>query len=279
MTTPVQSRQTTSEHRTELLALILTATTQVTTAWKRLTDAQDLLLRRLERIQPGPGATARTRAAILDFNQQVGAFERAARALAERWAASDLPTAYRDGALRALRAIDRPLRTFTWNTTHQAAITAITATFYVDLIARISETVRRAQAFARTAQDQTRTITGIDTPQLLTDHPLGTVIYSNAARHPARDWARSALSWQAVVTTNTGAVNLARYDLGIEWMEVHDGRECGWTNHADTDRAHLTIRSVDDCAAYPLAHHGCIRQFIPRPDLTGRTDLESGLEL
>lgn len=279
MTTATRAPQTGREHREEILTLILATTTQLATAWTRLTDAQDLLLRRLEHIRPGRGATARTRAAILAFNQEVGEFDRLARALAERWAATDLPAAYRDGALRALRSLDWPLRLFTWNASHQAAITGITAAFYVDLIGRITEAVRRARAFARAAQDQARAHTGVDTLALLTDHPLGTVIYSDQSRHPVKDWARSAFAWQAVVTTNSGALNLARFDLGVEWMEVADGPECGWTNHADTDLAHRTIRSVDDCAAYPAAHHGCIRQFIPRPDLTGRPDLESGLEL
>jgi hypothetical protein len=274
MTTPTATREAGHEHRAELIALIAAATLDFTTTWRQLTRAQDLLLRRLEQIRPGRGATALTRAAVLDFNQQVGAFERAARALTERWAATDLPTAYRDGAWRALRSLDWPLRLFAWTPAHQAAITGITATYYADLISRVTEAVRRAHAFARAAQDQARAHTGVDTPTLLADHPLGSVVYSNQARHPVRDWARSALSWQAVTTTNSGAINLARLDLDVQWMQVTDGPGCGWTQHGDIDHAAGTIRSVDECSLYPSAHHGCIRAFIPRPDLNGLPDLE-----
>jgi hypothetical protein len=279
MTTPLQ--QQTGE-RTELTTLITAATLDLVRQWQRLVTAQDTLLRSLERLRPGIGATTRINAHISAFHQEVGVFSRMEQALAERWAAQDLPTAYRDGALRALRRADADITRFRWTTDHQAAITALTASFYTDLVGRIQEAVRRAQAFARAAQDATRDVTlgrnpaGIDSTRLAADHPLSTVIYRDSSRHPVKDWARSALTYQGAVTVNTGAINTARLDLEAEWMEVRDGDECGWVSHEDTDHADGTIRSVDDCAAYPVAHHGCRREFFPRPDLTGRSGLVSG---
>lgn len=279
MTTQVQQH---TDDRSELTALITAVTVELVRQWQRLTTAQDTLLRALERLRPGLGSTTRINAYITVFNQQVGEFFRLTSALAERWAAQDLPTAYRDGALRALRQADADLTLFRWTTDHQAAITALTATFYTDLIGRIQEAVRRAQAFARAAQDATREVTlgrahsGIDAARLAADHPLSTIIYRNSARHPVRDWARSALTYQGATTANTGAINTARLDLDCQWMQVRDGSECGWTSHEDTDHADGTIRSIDDCAAYPTAHHGCVRELIPRPDLTSRHGLVSG---
>jgi hypothetical protein len=267
------------EHRAELLALITAATTQLTTAWSHLATAQAALLVRLGRIrvsQHNTGSIAAARLAINDFNRAVGDFERAARAVAERWTATDLPAAYRDGALRALRSLDRPLALFTWSTHHQAAVTALSAQYYADLTTRITEVVRRAQAFARAAKAQARTREGVQSAELLAAHPLDTVIYNGKARHPVRSWARAALAWQVVTAANAGAITLSHFDFAIEWMEIADGPECGFTTHDDLDRAHGTIRSIDDCALYPAAHPGCIRQLIPRPDLTGRTDLTSG---
>ncbi|MFE1452004.1 hypothetical protein [Streptomyces olivaceoviridis] len=279
MSTPTQQP---TDERTELTALITAATLDLTRQWQRLVTAQDTLLRTLERLRPGLGATTRINGHIAVFNQQVGEFSRLTLALVERWAAQDLPTAYRDGALRALRTANADITLFRWTADHQAAITALTATFYTDLVGRIQEAVRRAQAFARAAQDATREVTlgrnhaGIDSARLIADHPLSTVIYRDSSRHPVKDWARSALTYQGAVTANTGAVNTARLDLETEWMEVRDGDECGWVSHEDTDHADGTIRSVDDCATYPIAHHGCRREFFPRPDLTGRRDLVSG---
>ncbi|MFG3244210.1 hypothetical protein [Streptomyces sp. NPDC048157] len=279
MTTPVQQGHGSRE---ELLTLIALSVARLTRDWGRLITAQDQLLRTLERIRPGIGSTTRVRTAVSEFNRQVAQFERDARAFAERWAATDLPTAYRDGALQALRRANRDVTLFRWTVDHQAAITPITATFYVDLMRRVQEAVRRAQAFARTAQDAAREVTrgrnheGIDSARLATDHPLATVIYADQSRHPVESWACSALSWQGVVAANSGAINTARWELDAQWMQCVDGPECGFTNHADTDHADGTIRSIDDADTYPLAHHGCVRSWIPRPDLNNRTDIESG---
>lgn len=279
MTTPVQR---TVNGREELLLPIRTAITQLTTAWQHLATAQDTLLRTVERIRPGREATTRMRTAVQTFNAAVGDFDRAARALAERWAATDLPVIYRDGAIRALERARADTRLFTWSPDHQAAITGLTATFYVDLIQRIQEAVRRAQAYLRAVQTATRPVIaarqheGIDSPALIREHPLDVVIYANNTHHSVKDWARSAFMWQGVRAANAGALTTGRLDLNVTWFECVDGPECGFTSHPDTDHADGTVRSADDAAAYPLAHFGCIREWVPRPDLTGRPNLVSG---
>ena len=275
MTTPVRDPRT-RDDRQELTALITAAVAQLTRTWAILHTSQTTLLQQLERIESGRVVGRRIREALAQFNAAVGEYDRAARGFTERSAAQDLPIAYRDGALRALRAAEQDEALFTWTTNHQAAITALTAPFWADLIRRITEAVRRAQAFARAAQDAVRATSSIDAAALAAEHPLDTVVYANQARHPVHSWANSALSWQGVVVANHGAINTTRLELGAEWMEVRDGPECGWVNHPDTDHADGTIRSLDECATYPSAHHGCIREFYPRPDLTGRTDISSG---
>lgn len=278
MTTPAS----TAEDRAELLAMIAAAVTELVRQWQRLITAQDILLAALERIQRGYGATARIRPLVTDFNEQVGQFDRLTRAVAERWAGQDLPIAYRDGALRALEKAGADVRLFQWTSDHQAALTGLTATFYVDLVQRITETVRRAQAFARAAQDAARDVTlgrnhdKIDAARLAADNPLTTIVYANQARHPVQSWATSALTWQGVVTAAHGAINTGRLELDASWFQCVDGPECGFVSHPDTDHADGTIRSADDAAAYPAAHHGCIREWIPRPDLNGQTGLVSG---
>jgi len=278
MTTPT----TTRDDRQEITALVTAGVTELVRQWQRLTTAQDTLLRALERVNGGRGTTTRIRTLIKAFNEQVGEFDRLARALAERWAGQDLPIAYRDGAQRALRQAGTDIALFRWTTSHQAAVTVLTATFYTDLVARIQEAVRRAQAFSRAAQDAARTVTlgrnhaGMDSARLIADHPLSTIVYRDNSRHQVQDWATAALTYQGTVTANHGAINTGVYDLEAAWFECVDGSECGYTGHADTDHADGTIRSADDAAAYPLSHFGCIRQWIPRPDLNGRRGLVSG---
>jgi len=275
MTTPVRVRRR-PRHRPELAALTGTAATRLTAAWALLAAAQTRLLRRLAPIRPGPGVAARIRAALADFNAAVAEFDRTARGIVERWAAQDLPTAYRDGALRALAAIDRPAATFRWTRDHQATITATTAVFYTDLIGRITEAVRRAHAFARAATDAARTPQGANPTALREQWPLDTIVYANDARHPVRSWADAALRYQGIALANSGAINVSVWDLGCQWLQVVDGPDCGFRGHEDSDHADGTLRSAPDAAEWPTSHFGCIREWIPRPDLTDRPGLTSG---
>ncbi|MFI0929621.1 hypothetical protein ACH4TP_37720 [Streptomyces sp. NPDC021012] len=280
MTTAPAHQRPQTEDSTSTTILELAA------AWDTLHKAQLATIRALRqhRHLRTVTATRRVRTTLADFLQAVAVFDRTARAVAERWTMQDLPQIYRDGArtalARTLRATGIPFsRPFAWTDRHQAAITALAAQYYTDLIARIQQTVRRAQAFVRAARDQTRTPEGVQRQQLLADHGLDTVVYRDQTRHPASSWARAALGAQAVTTRNTAALTYGRHDLDALWFECIDGSECGFTQHGDLDKANGTIRSAEDAEAYPTAHFGCVRSWIPRPDLNNAPGLESGADL
>lgn len=281
MTTPVRRRGRTLRQR--LLGYITGAVDRVRAAWSILTIAQTRLLNALAGIRPGfsSGTGARLRAAIAAFNTSLGVFDRAARAFAERWASTDLPLIYREGAWTLLDNADRRQSTFTWTARHQAAVTGLSAQYYADLIARIQEALRRARAFLRAAQDASRDPSRgrFDIAALRREHPLDTVVYANNARHPVDAWARAAITWQAVTTANTAACRTALDELGVSYVEVSDGAACGWASHDDPDRAHRTLRTVQDALAHPSAHPACVREFLPRMDLIGRTNILSGADL
>ncbi|WP_051947313.1 hypothetical protein [Streptomyces scabiei] len=278
MTTPVRRGRSL---RSRLLAYISGAISRLRTAWNLLTTAQDRLLKALGMIRPSRNGIGRKfRQAMDAYNTALAAFAREAGAFTERWAATDLPLIYREGAWTLLDNANRRSDVFTWTARHQQAITSLSAQYYADLTARIREAVRRAQAFLRAARDASRNTSGrISLTQLRRDHPLGTVIYANNARHPVEAWARSALTWQAVTTANTAACHTALDDLGVSYVEVRDGDECGWRDHQDSDRANRTLRTIQDALAHPTSHAHCIREFLPRLDLVGRTDILSGAPL
>ncbi|MEV4975519.1 hypothetical protein [Streptomyces scopuliridis] len=274
MTTPVRGRRTL---RSRLLAFIADATGRLTTAWRILTTAQTRLLDALAAIRPGRSASARIRTAQLAFQRSIAEFNRMVGAFAERWAATDLPLAYREGSLAMLDRADRPHRMWSWTARHQASITSITAQYYADLMGRLTEAVRRAQTFLRAAVDAARarvdryTHGTFSRDELRREHSLDTVVYRNDARHPVDSWASAALSWQAVTTANAGAVATAYEQLGCTQVKVRDGADCGWATHKDPDRADGTIRNIDDALAHPTAHAHCVREFLPhfeRPALT-----------
>ncbi|MGS2592127.1 hypothetical protein [Streptomyces hebeiensis] len=274
MTTPVRGRRTL---RSRLLTFITDATRRLTAAWRILTTAQNRLLDTLAAIRPGRNAAARIRAAQTAFQRSIADFNRTVGAFAERWAATDLPLAYREGSLAMLDRADRPHRLWSWTTRHQASITSITAQYYADLMGRLQEAVRRAQAFLRAAMTASRnrvdryTYGAFNRAALRREHPLDTVIYANNARHPVDAWAGAALSWQAVTTANAGAVATAYEQLACTQVKVRDGADCGWTSHRDPDRADGTIRDIHDALTHPTAHAHCVREFLPhfaRPTLT-----------
>jgi hypothetical protein len=269
--------------RQRLIGYITDAVTRLRQAWSTLTIAQTRLLNAIAVIRPGrtSGGGTRLRAAVAAFNTSLAVFSRAATAFAERWAATDLPLIYREGAWTMLDSADRRQDTFTWTSGHRAAVTAASAQYYADLTARINEALRRARAFLRAVQDAARdTLSArIDTAGLLRDHPLGTVIYSGNARHPVDSWAQAAITWQAVTTANQAACRTALDELGVDFVEVSDGADCGWLSHDDPDRANRTLRTVQDALAHPAAHPNCQRQFLPRLDLAGRTTIRSGAPL
>ncbi|MGO1025554.1 hypothetical protein ACTOXX_33825 [Streptomyces rubiginosohelvolus] len=268
MTTPTRRRTL----RARLLDAIRGGVTRLTRSWRILTNAQDRLLTALALIRPGRGATTRIRTATLAFQQALAAFSRDTGAFIEGWAATDLPTLYRDGALDMLDRADRPHRSWSWTRRHQGTVTTLTAQFYADLMGRLQEAIRRGQAFLRAAQDAARArVTqfdagSFDPDALRQQHPLNTVIYVNDARHPVETWAGAALSWQAVTTANAGAVTTAYEQLGCTRVQVRDGNDCGWQSHDDADLADGTYRSIDDALAHPSAHPHCVREFLPHFD-------------
>ncbi|MFG2540673.1 hypothetical protein ACGFU4_36085 [Streptomyces sp. NPDC048511] len=274
MTTPTRRRTL----RARLLDFIRDATGRLTAAWRILTGAQNTLLDALARIRPGRTASAAIRAAQTAFQRSLADFDRAVGAFTERWAATDLPLAYREGAFGMLDRADRPRRSWSWTTRHQNAITTLSAQYYADLTGRLQEALRRARAFMRAAVDAARTrvsrfeVAQFDRRALRDAHPLDTVIYANDARHPVASWAESTLSWQAVTTANVGAVGTAYEQLGVTQVKVRDGAGCGWATHRDPDTADGTIRDIDDALAHPVAHARCVREFLPhfdRPNTLG----------
>lgn len=267
----------------ERQAVVAAAALKLAAAWSSLHLAQLALLRLLEtqQMERTVGSNLRLKTATQQFLNAVGAFDREARAVVERWSAQDIPLAYRDGALNALiRASFGTSRVsrFSWTAQHQGAVTALSAQVYADLINRIAEAVRRAQAFVRAAQDQARTTAGIDREQLLEEHPLDTVVYRNQARHPVTSWATGALGVQATAAANAAAINYGVWDLDAQWFQCTDGDECGFAGHQDSDHADGTIRSAEDASTWPVSHYGCIREWTPRPDLNNAPNLESGAQ-
>lgn len=83
---------------------------------------------------------------------------------------------------------------------------------------------------------------------------------------------RSSRSYLIALTETGNAYNLSAMEAyaqgGVDFVEVFDGQDCGWSNHADPDLAHGSIRSLSDAQKHPLSHPRCQRAFAAREDAT-----------
>ena len=65
---------------------------------------------------------------------------------------------------------------------------------------------------------------------------------------------------------NRAAIRAYEQSGLVDFVEVFDGPDCGWTSHNDPDLAHGSIRTTADAKAHPLAHPRCQRAFGARLD-------------
>jgi hypothetical protein len=78
--------------------------------------------------------------------------------------------------------------------------------------------------------------------------------------------AASSRSYLIALTETANAFNKASLNAYassglVDFVEVFDGLDCGWTKHDDSDKAHGSIRTLEDAADHPIAHPRCQRAF------------------
>ncbi|MER5302121.1 hypothetical protein ABT039_22060 [Streptomyces lasiicapitis] len=269
----------------EIRGLAERAVTDATAAWDQLLSAQQAVTRALTdtRRRTTRAIPLKVRTALQSFTRATARFSTATAVLAERWTAVNLPRIYQLGAEEALRlaalAAGQTRPDFTWHAEHQRTLKALTDAAHAVLVRRFTEVVRRCQAFTRAVTAAARRARDASAAALLDRYRLGTVPYTDSRRHPAASWARAAFTAQSVTAANAGALTAAASDLGARWVQVTDGPDCGWSSHTDPDRAHHTMRSATQAAEHLIAHPGCRRAFVPRPDLNDQIDLEEGQSL
>lgn len=98
-----------------------------------------------------------------------------------------------------------------------------------------------------------------------TDERAREIAAEKASRYRALNIARTELGHAA----NGGAI--ARYEsVGMVLaVRVYDGDGCGWKGHDDPDKAHGSIRPLEEAKIYTLAHPSCQRAFSAITDIGG----------
>ena len=176
----------------------------------------------------------------------------------------------------------------TWTTAHETALTSLAIDTYEDFLQRAREAEQVSQAFAEAVREAAATeipklAAGGRTARqaadrleqrLLTRYGITHVTYSNGAQVQVRTYARMAARTKSAVAYNAGTLNGA-YAVGVRFVEIFDGTDCGFTFHEDPDKANGTVRHILEVAAHPIAHPQCTRAFGPRPDVTTRAEAKA----
>jgi hypothetical protein len=220
-----------------------------------------------------------------DFQTALVRFAQRVDANVGELVAKHIGPVYAEGAKAATGEPD-----MTWTAAHTAALTALATDTYGDFLQRSLEAGRVSEAFvkavrAAAATEVPKLAAGGRTARqaadrlersLVEDYGVDVITYRNGARVTPRSYARMATRTKSAVAYNAGTLNGA-VELGVGYVEVFDGPECGWKSHDDEDKANRTIRSVADAGRYAISHPNCRRAFGPRPDVTSEQEAAEAL--
>lgn len=249
---------------------------------ERLHAAYDDLQAELERVLADPRTIHRrglVEAWIKDFQAAIEAFKVNAAAEVQRFIDLHLVPRYVEGAETVLGG--QPM---TWTGAHETAVTSLALDTYDDFLQRSNEAGRASDEMVRIVREASRSelpkaATGARTAEQAADRleekileaGLDHVVYRDGTEVPVRHYARMAARTKSAVAFNAGTLN-ELHALGVVYVEVFDGRDCGWRFHDDEDKASRSIRTVIEAASHPISHPNCRRAFGGRPDITTEED-------
>lgn len=244
------------------------------------TTAQADIQAQLEALarQP-PGSNARRRARLKELQASVDGMLNQLEADARTWLTGQLPETYELGAGTAAAELGEA---FQWSQPHVSAVQQLATETFDDVLSATSyvrESTRRwvrEQALrqttlslleGRTAQQAARAL--VSAAGEVVDAlggPVGMVRYADGSYRRLADYADTLLRTTTARCYNAGSLNQYR-QMGVGWVEVTDGADCGWARHDDGDKANGTVRRVADAFQHSLSHPRCRRSFSARVDV------------
>ena len=223
-----------------------------------------------------------TLARLEELLRAVEAFQVLVERQARGYAETTLPAEYAAGARASAGS-------FTWTAFHVEAVTLLATDGYHDLLARSVEAGRTSEAYARQVRevlrrglplaatgDETATSVAQTLRRQLEERAVTVATYRDGSRHSMREYVNMAVRTKTASAYNYGSVGHAA-EAGVGYVEVFDGSACGWTSHADPDRANGSIRTTEAAYSQVISHPNCRRAFGSRPDLATRRDAEQAL--
>lgn len=192
------------------------------------------------------------------------------RSESKAWIEGDLITVYGIGAEGALGA---PL---VWSTPHVAAVQVLADQTWDDVLTAsdfTSSSVRRAISDATRVASQAAVTDGTTSVRAaqqaargLLEQGIGTVRYANGSYRTIADYMDMAIRTRTAIAYNAGTLN-SMSSIGVEFVEVFDGFDCGLTSHRDPYKVNGAVLPIDVAHSYPIAHPRCRRSFSSRLDV------------
>lgn len=190
-----------------------------------------------------------------------------------RWIADVYPKIYHLGAVTGSRAVGAVFDA--WTDLHRNAIQRLAADTFADLL--------EATAFVRAdtrrfIQESTKLVGqsvvegipamrgGTQLERVLRERGIAAVIYRDGSRHGLAEYAQMAIRTKTAVAYNTATLNAGQL-AGVQFYEVFDGPDCGWTRHDDSDGALGKIVTYEESLEWPISHPQCRRSFGARPEI------------
>jgi hypothetical protein len=247
---------------------------------ERFKVAQGDIQAQLEALARQPdNRVARRRARLRELAQSVDGLLADLEADASTWLTDTLPETYQLGARTAAGELGQA---FQWSQPHLAAVQqlanetfdqVLSATGYVRETTKqwVRDQARRQTTLSllegRTAQQAARALVSAagDVVDAL-GGPVGMVRYADGSYRRLADYADTLLRTATARCYNAGSLNQFTH-MGVGFVEVIDGADCGWATHNDGDKANGTVRRTKDAFEHSLSHPRCRRSFSARPDV------------
>jgi hypothetical protein len=205
------------------------------------------------------------------------------------WLRQAMPLAYTEGGVAAVTTIGAGDE-FAWTQPHVEALQRMIGGAYDDLLhasqeagrtsAGFAERVRRAVAGlpAQLIAQRTPGQAGRQIARELADGGLTGVVYKDGSRFGVDHYVGMVARTNTALAYNDASF-LEYQDAGVKYLEVFDGPSCGWRSHDDSDKADGTVRPIDDCIAFSIAHPNCQRAFGARLDVASKSEARQAVSL
>lgn len=200
----------------------------------------------------------------------------------QEWIRTMYPGYYAGGATHMTARYDSP--GFQWAQPHRDAVGLLAVDTYDSLLRAtqyepdtIKATVRelaRQTAAETLVGSQTATQAGKSLAEKLRGQGIFNVTYADGKVVSSTTYANMVMRARTAIAYNAGGINQGRAD-GVEYFEISDGPDCGLAFHDDDTLANGLLVDGDVAATYPISHPNCVRDFLPRPDVT-QVDVEGG---